>query len=301
MRHLAFKYQLKAANHAINHGAYNDGLVYTQAAEELVQRKVEYIVLIEVVNHAISDLTKLMPKSPFDKSLTTATLLTLATDSEDGADTVPPNDEYVDNGLLLKTPSTSPKLTLTPNKQASHLSNQYSRSFYCEHENDLRQKINAYQGIRINCENALAKLRLQEALVPQKTEGSGAVSGSNNGKGKKKDIRSLLMRKNTSHKLSWQLSTALPQGKYGSDKDKEKEKEKEKEKHKEKHKEKTAAASTGATSAVASGDGSVVIDDTAPVTVRSDSTRFDAEEDISPGSTTQQYGMQANNGCCVIS
>lgn len=266
MRHLAFKYQMKAANHAINHGAYNDGLIYTQAAEELVDRKVEYIVLIEVVQHAIIDLTKMLPKpAPLEK--VHFTIQTMVSNNSDNSDQAA--SEYTEQGFHLKP---SPK-TLAQHRSASHLSNPYSRSFYAEHESDLKQKINAYVAIKVSCENALAKMKLAESLVPAKVDSS---SHGKNSKGKR-DIRALLMRKNTSHKLSWQLSTALPQGKYGSD-----------------NKEKEKRLSTSSHSHGEAGG----VDET-PATVRNDSTRFDEEEGLSPDAVSPHQGP--TQGCCVIS
>lgn len=258
MRHLAFKYQLKAANHAINHGAYNDGLVYTQAAEELVDKKVEYIVLIEVVQHAISDLTKLLPK-PAEKCCTVTTFSV--------------ESEVADHGLRLKSQSSSPKssnspVTFTPHKQASHLSNQYSRSFYCEHESDLKAKILAYQKVKDNCEDSLARFRAAENLVLSKS-----------GKGKKTDIRALLMRKNTSHKLSWQLSTALPQAIYGGSSDTEKDK----------LKDVTPEMGMGA-------EDKPAVDESPPVYIGADGTRSEDE-----GESPSLRPAIKNQGCCVVS
>lgn len=56
-RHLAFKYEVKAADQAICRGAYNDGLKFVDMASNLAVNKSELKVLIAVISRALDDLS----------------------------------------------------------------------------------------------------------------------------------------------------------------------------------------------------------------------------------------------------
>jgi hypothetical protein len=55
-RGLAFKYELKAADQAISRGAFNDGLVFVEAAAKMAVTKPELKVVSDVIARALRDI-----------------------------------------------------------------------------------------------------------------------------------------------------------------------------------------------------------------------------------------------------
>lgn len=113
-RELAFKYELKAGDQAIERGAYSNGLTFLKNASDYADHRAELKILIEVIQLAIDDMYYIKKNSPRGGRGVSFMNIDMEALKEDSERTLPEFSKFkkeVETKLVEKE-KTAPKLTL---------------------------------------------------------------------------------------------------------------------------------------------------------------------------------------------